>query len=144
MDEIVSPSFLRISMRYLAYWAPLMLAVATCGCVALPHGIGGAPCGPNCGEACENCPPEHCETCPTCGSCPGNGVVGTLFGWSYSVCHVPSLCVGCVANFCGPPSCVGPPDVLPPGRFFPVPTQPAFAPRNESQFGPPEGQPASL
>jgi hypothetical protein len=142
MDEIVPPSYPTIRPQYQAPWVPLLLALAAvCGCVALPKGLGGASAGPNCGDACEGCPPEQCETCSNCGSssCNGcNGIVGTLFGYGYTVCYVPSLCVGSVANFCGPPSCVGPPDIPPPGRFHPVPTRPAFAPRNETPFGAPD------
>lgn len=34
-----------------------------------------------------------------------------------------------IFNFCVPPQCLNPPPPLPPGRFFPVPVQPAFAQR---------------
>jgi hypothetical protein len=34
-----------------------------------------------------------------------------------------------VANFCIAPIAYAPPQVLPPGRFHHVPTQPVFAPR---------------
>lgn len=33
-----------------------------------------------------------------------------------------------IFNFCMPPSYIHPPPPLPPGRFFPVPVRPAFAP----------------
>ena len=35
---------------------------------------------------------------------------------------------GQVANFCVPAAAMGPPEVTPPGRFHPVPTDPVFAP----------------
>lgn len=40
-----------------------------------------------------------------------------------------------IFNFCIPPQCINPPSPLPPGRFFPVPVQPAFASRQESSYG---------
>jgi hypothetical protein len=40
-----------------------------------------------------------------------------------------------IFNFCIPPQCINPPAPLPPGRFFPVPVRPAFAPRQESSYG---------
>jgi hypothetical protein len=40
-----------------------------------------------------------------------------------------------IFNFCIPPQCINPPPPLPPGRFFPVPAQPAFAERTEPSYG---------
>ncbi|HEX3600920.1 MAG TPA: hypothetical protein VHU84_12300 [Lacipirellulaceae bacterium] len=45
------------------------------------------------------------------------------------VCHV--------INFCAPEGFVGPPDVMGPGRFHPVPTHPVFEPTANLQAGPP-------
>lgn len=39
-----------------------------------------------------------------------------------------------IFNFCVPPQCLNPPPPLPPGRFFPVPVQPAFAQRADSGY----------
>lgn len=40
-----------------------------------------------------------------------------------------------IFNFCVPPQCLNPPPPLPPGRFFPVPVQPAFAQRADGGYG---------
>lgn len=40
-----------------------------------------------------------------------------------------------IFNFCVPPQCLNPPPPLPPGRFFPVPVQPAFAQRADYGTG---------
>lgn len=40
-----------------------------------------------------------------------------------------------IFNFCIPPQCINPPPPLPPGRFFPVPVQPAFAQRGDAGYG---------
>lgn len=40
-----------------------------------------------------------------------------------------------IFNFCVPPQCLNPPPPLPPGRFFPVPVQPAFAQRADDGAG---------
>ena len=40
-----------------------------------------------------------------------------------------------IFNFCVPPQCLNPPPPLPPGRFFPVPVQPAFAQRADDGTG---------
>lgn len=40
-----------------------------------------------------------------------------------------------IFNFCVPPQCLNPPPPLPPGRFFPVPVQPAFAQRADFGYG---------
>jgi hypothetical protein len=42
-----------------------------------------------------------------------------------------------IFNFCIPPQCINEPPPLPPGRFFPVPVRPAFAPRQLSTYAPP-------
>ncbi len=43
-----------------------------------------------------------------------------------------------VVNFCAPEGFVGPPDVIGPGRFHPVPTHPVFDPGPELMIGPTE------
>jgi len=49
-------------------------------------------------------------------------------------CSIKECCH--VVNFCAPEGFVGPPDVIGPGRFHPVPTHPVFEP--EPMIGPTE------
>jgi hypothetical protein len=56
---------------------------------------------------------------------------------------VRAVCFPCtighgVLNFCAHNEAVGPPDIQAPGRFFPVPTHPVFAPIAEPVAGSPE------
>lgn len=110
-----------------------------------------APTGPV--DGCDEVPgcgsgAAACVTCP----------LGIGIGWPSGVCtgicgHAQELCYrGCdfvwtpvwglaepvvcwpvnkvrhIVNFCAPDGFVGPPDMVGPGRFHPVPTQPVFAP----------------
>jgi hypothetical protein len=105
-----------------------------CGCE------GGSSCGcggcVNCG--CSDCPPDcctdtdssgtYCEDsaglagCAPCGPSPPCNPL-------HRICELPGETIGCVSSCCTPNACPGPPDCPPPGRFFPVPTRPAFSPR---------------
>jgi hypothetical protein len=55
---------------------------------------------------------------------PASTVVMTTFGFA-------GAAFGTVANYCIPEGAIGPPDVMPPGRFHPVPTRPVFARRGD-------------
>jgi hypothetical protein len=85
--------------------------------------VGGPPCSEGSG---------YCENCP--GSCRGGNY--SVCAYACAPCYAVGHCVGSVFNFCLPPACITGPPPLPPGRFFPVPTRPAFCPRGTSD-GPP-------
>jgi hypothetical protein len=105
-------------------------------CVASDHVSCAMPVEPcessddcSCGQSCE-CQPgasdrgrtaeKHCCCCcrilrPIC-KC-----VEPIVCWPvHKICHF--------VNFCAPDGFVGPPDVMGPGRFHPVPTRPVFEP----------------
>jgi hypothetical protein len=93
-----------------------------CGCEYAGEPSCGAPSDcPNCGPEFDaaTCPPTHCHKKP----------------WHHlPKCKLYDPEAG-IFNFCMPPACIHPPPPLPPGRFFPVPVQPAFAPHPYSLLG---------
>lgn len=114
-----------------AGWAALVAAAAllATGCLCAPDGrmLGAATfdrwVGQLHGQAC-GCG-SNAPDCTACGSCPDD-------------CHHPGcngpfdrLCADDfnLLNLCAPAAAPGPPTPPPPGRFFPVPTRPVFAPR---------------
>lgn len=138
--------------RVLAFLgAALVGLVAPSGCVMGPEGgfpsresVEGILLGPDrggdrgcyeasCGVPCDDEPDTACSA--ECGSrqCAPPHPRRKL--WH----HLPKLHLyepeAGIFNFCIPPQCINPPSPLPPGRFFPVPVQPAFAPRLESGYG---------
>lgn len=134
------------------------LSVPT-GCVMSPAGSlpgrhsienffhGGGCCCGHCDEpTCEapyecDCPPSDCQAgdCQACSAefdaatCPPHCHKKKL--WHHlPKCKMYDPEAG-IFNFCMPPACIHPPPPLPPGRFFPVPVRPAFAPQPTSMLG---------
>jgi hypothetical protein len=127
------------------------------GCIA-PHngGYGGGTLahllgfdsGCGCGDACQcgecvngcaDCPPDGCDITDSGSACCESGGCPPDHGAHCDampacqpmqrIAHLPGESAVCVTSCCTPNACPGPPDVPPPGRFHPVPTQPAFSPR---------------
>jgi len=88
-------------------------------------GAREAQCAAACDEiaACDEC------DCPPCDD-------GHRTKCHRPSCHLYNPEAG-IFNFCVPPQCINEPPPLPPGRFFPVPVRPAFAPRQLSTYAPP-------
>lgn len=84
-----------------------------------------AGCGVPCSSACND------------GSCTGAGCVHPMCP-RFLTCDWYEPEAG-IFNFCMPPASIGAPPPPPPGRFFPVPTRPAFAPRNATVVAEPSG-----
>lgn len=113
--------------EFAAEGAPGDVAVCHCGdCVAETDAMGagderlvGTPCEAN-----------ACAATPTGISLASLNPIGPLF----TVASLPASAIGCVANGCVSSACEGPPDLPPPSRFFPVPTQPVFAPRQPDGY----------
>lgn len=63
---------------------------------------------------------------PECGDVHHGSHAGTALR---SVGELPRHCFAETANFYLPAAACGPPEIPPPGRFHPVPTQPVFTPR---------------
>lgn len=112
-------------------------AVAEEPCVErAPTGpVGCCNAAPNCGSgvtACATCPSIACpdisghaqELCYRC--C--DFVWAPVWGLAEPVVCWPVNKVRHIVNFCAPDGFVGPPDMVGPGRFHPVPTHPVFAP----------------
>jgi hypothetical protein len=101
---------------------PLM----TDGCAAEPS-CGSACCsagaGPSCADA--NGYSENRD-----GACHGGNC--SLASYAWVPCRAVGHCLGGVFNFGLPPACISGPPPMPPGRFFPVPTRPAFCPRDDA------------
>jgi hypothetical protein len=76
---------------------------------------------------CDGC---HDESSSGCGDGCSHPSALTDFGWSsaFSLGAPAFQLFGNVANFCIAPIAMGPPEIAPPGRFHPVPTNPVFAP----------------
>jgi hypothetical protein len=147
--------------RVLAFLAAALAGlVVPSGCVVVPE--GGYPdrasiecffCGPKhgcpCGEAETSCgaPSDECgpASCPIacqaeCTSeCPAECTRAECRPprrklWEHlPKCHLYDPEAG-IFNFCIPPQCINPPPPLPPGRFFPVPSRPAFAQRGDVDY----------
>jgi hypothetical protein len=128
--------------------AALVGLVAPSGCVMGPEGgypsresiegilfgpDGGCECGAceaSCGAPCDD---RACEPCAADGEhveCPPHRK--PWHHWLKLHLYEPEAGI---FNFCIPPQCINPPPPLPPGRFFPVPVRPAFAPRADSGYG---------
>jgi hypothetical protein len=85
----------------------------------------------SCGTPSDDCPPDACAAnCEPCACRPPR----KKFWHHLPKCHLYEPEAG-IFNFCIPPQCINPPSPLPPGRFFPVPVQPAFAQRADSGYG---------
>jgi hypothetical protein len=135
--------------RVLAFLgAALVGLVAPSGCVVVPGGgypsresVEGLLFGPDrdgkrvCREASCGAPSEDCEPDSALAECEPVECPPRRKPWH----HLPKLHLyepeAGIFNFCIPPQCINPPSPLPPGRFFPVPVQPAFAQREESGYG---------
>jgi hypothetical protein len=160
MDCAPTTRIARWRPRVLAFLgAALVGIVAPTGCVVAPSGgccnrssldrfFSGSACGcefcsteASCGAPsgdlpCESCPSE----CPP--QCPAPGETAECRPprkriWHHlhlPKCHLYEPEAG-IFNFCIPPQCINPPSPLPPGRFFPVPTRPAFAQRDDYGYG---------
>lgn len=93
-----------------------------CGCCeagcGAPCDCGYVVCEPACGMPCD------CPTC-SCGDCCGAVDAGYV-----APCEPASACVATARRKHRTP----PPPVMPPGRFFPVPTHPVFEP--QAPYGP--------
>ena len=140
-----------------------LLAMTLCAGCTGP--LGGhkscATCGTTvgaCGE-CECAECESCDTCesPSCAPCAGghfescqvclataqyytcSGCLGVWHCVEPCVCWPVKKCWH-VLNFCAPDGYIGPPEPPCTGRFFPVPTQPVFAPRLEQPMAFPADQ----
>ncbi len=146
--------------RLLAFFgAATMGLLAPTGCVVAPDAQGPTSesfreilWGPNHRSGCKTCdapcdaPSDaDCEKCdsPPCDSpsCEGDPECAPpcepwRFHWPH--CHLYDPEAG-IFNFCIPPQCINEPPPLPPGRFFPVPVRPVFAPRQLSTYAPPNG-----
>jgi len=133
----MSPSQLKAAAAVLA------LAFST-GCIGLtppiscelPGLMGQHGPHPGCGAACEpfddaawdEGSPQCSEACD--GDSPGfhGGVAQAVWTPAQSLADGAAQMFGHVANFCVPAAAIGPPEIPPPGRFHPVPTNPVFAP----------------
>ena len=125
--------------------AALVGLVAPSGCVMSPEGgyssreaiegilFGPDDFGPNggceCGASCDDLAHDSCAADGEHVECPPRRKL-----WQ----RLPKLHLyepeAGIFNFCIPPQCINPPSPLPPGRFFPVPVRPAFAPRADSGY----------
>jgi hypothetical protein len=56
-------------------------------------------------------------------------IVQTASTVIFSTASIAGTAFGTIANYCLPEAALGPPDMVPPGRFHPVPTRPVFAHR---------------
>ena len=101
------------------------------GILGGPNHPGGCEtCATPCGAACDECGSPPCEDGPECSPpCEHRR-------WHLPKCRFYDPEAG-IFNFCIPPQCINEPPPLPPGRFFPVPVRPAFAPRQLSTDAPP-------
>jgi hypothetical protein len=134
--------------RLLAFFGAAVVGLlAPAGCVVAPDAQGPTSesfreilwgpnqgscraCDPPCGAACDECDSPACEGSPECAPpCKRRWL-----HWPH--CHLYDPEAG-IFNFCIPPQCINEPPPLPPGRFFPVPVRPAFAPRQLSTYAPP-------
>ncbi len=104
---------------------------------AMPIEQCESPDGCSCGQCCE-CRPGICNRCFIAGkNCccqiwrPIGNCVESIVCWpAHKICHL--------VNFCAPDGFVGPPDVMGPGRFHPVPTHPVFDPGPRPMLYPPQ------
>jgi len=141
---MMRPMMDRVHLRFLAarlVW--LALLAASSGCALHPPGwfpSGDAmSCG--CGEAvpcddCGECCDDGCgDACTDEVACQRDASHGPKCRCPR--CHLYSPEAG-IFNFCMPPASLAALPPPPPGRFFPVPVRPVFAPR-PSPAPPPPG-----
>lgn len=103
------------------------------GCEAAPGcGSGVATCATCLSIACPDICGHAQELCYHC--C--DFVWAPVWGLAEPVVCWPVNKVRHVVNFCAPDGFVGPPDMVGPGRFHPVPTHPVFAPVTTTSTAP--------
>ena len=135
--------------RLLAFFgAALVGLLAPTGCVVAPDTQGPTSeslreilRGPQHHSGCATCiapsdaPSEACDG-PPCEGGPECAPPCKPRRWHLPNCRLYDPEAG-IFNFCIPPQCINEPPPLPPGRFFPVPVRPAFAPRQLPTYAPP-------
>ena len=93
-----------------------------------PSSRAKSSAGCSCGQCCECQTGAGDRCCPASKNCcccrilrPIGNCLEPIVCWPvHKICHL--------VNFCAPDGFVGPPDVMGPGRFHPVPTHPVFEP----------------
>jgi hypothetical protein len=118
---------------------------------ALPHDlslsipwIGGEDSRAECGSPCERADGEHttCDQLVAEEDAADHAIHESLYAQVvdrlfietastvlFSTASIAGTAFGTIANYCLPEAALGPPDMVPPGRFHPVPTRPVFAHR---------------
>ena len=144
-------------------WGPRLLAfvgaaivglVAPSGCVVAPEGspltresLETILWGPDDGCTCDLCAAADQAQCdegePAACEEPRRQAALARLHSLREHCHLPLSDYydpeAGIFNFCVPSGCIQPPPPLPPGRFFPVPARPVFAPQPTPAYALPPG-----